>query len=377
MQVTKSPVANATSKVVKQPTHDLAVVIGRFQPFHLGHEHLIQKAYEYADNVLVIIGSSYQARTIKNPFSYKERAEMIRAAIEPTIIDFDRMLSFAAARDFMYEDNKWIQQIQTVVAKNCALIPCANGQDNPKVALIGHDKDDSTFYLKCFPMFDSIDPGSYIEADEQPINATQIRNLLWEGQLTFLKGVLDTTTYDFITKKFVKTDKYTNLVEENEFIKKYKSQWEDAPYPVAFQTVDSVLIQGGHILLVERGAAPGKGLWALPGGFVDPTERFETAMLRELREETMIKVPTPVMKANITHRQRFDHPKRSLRGRTITEAFLIELPGPQDGKLPKVKGNDDAKYAKWFPISQVLDTMSEQMFEDHHSIISMLTSRAR
>lgn len=358
--------------------HDLAIVIGRFQPFHLGHESLVRKAYETSDNVLIIIGSAHQARTPKNPFTYQEREDMVYKAVAPMVANSNRNLYFASARDYMYEDTKWISQIQAAVTDTIHdnNIYSQTGY-KAQVAVIGHDKDESTFYLKFFPMFDYIDSGKYIEVGEHPIDATQIRNLLWEGQYTFLKGVLAYKTYEWITREFVEYRVYKTLVEENEFIKKYKQQWKDSPYPPTFNTVDAVLIQGGHILLVQRGAAPGKGNWALPGGFIDPDETSETAILRELREETAIKVPMPILRANITHRERFDHPKRSLRGRTITEAFLIELPGPEDGKLPRVKGGDDAAFANWFPISEVLSDMSEHMFEDHHSIISMLTARAK
>jgi bifunctional NMN adenylyltransferase/nudix hydrolase len=86
-------------------------------------------------------------------------------------------------------------------------------------------------------------------------------------------------------------------------------------------------------------------------------------MLRELREETMIRVPVPVLRGNIVRSQVFDAVDRSPRGRIITHAFHIQLP---DGELPRVKGNDDAEKAKWIPIAEV---NSEDCFEDHYEII--------
>jgi len=148
-----------------------------------------------------------------------------------------------------------------------------------------------------------------------------------------------------------------------------------APYAPTFFTVDSVVIQGGHILLVKRRSAPGKGLWALPGGFLNQEETARTACIRELREETGLKVPVPVLNGSITYEKLFDKPDRSLRGRTLTQAFLIELNGG-DAKLPKVNGMDDAEEAKWFPIGEVMN-MSEQLFEDHFSIIQTMVARAK
>ena len=54
----------------------------------------------------------------------------------------------------------------------------------------------------------------------------------------------------------------------------YKARWRTAPYAPIFCTVDALVQTGGHVLLVRRGGYPGKGLWALPGGFLEPRERL-------------------------------------------------------------------------------------------------------
>ena len=48
--------------------------------------------------------------------------------------------------------------------------------------------------------------------------------------------------------------------------------------------------QGGRLLLGRRAGPPGKGLWDIPGGFVEPGESFEEAVVREIREETGLRV---------------------------------------------------------------------------------------
>jgi bifunctional NMN adenylyltransferase/nudix hydrolase len=115
--------------------------------------------------------------------------------------------------------------------------------------------------------------------------------------------------------------------------------------------------------MIKRRASPGKGLWAAPGGFLNQAERIEDAAIRELREETKIKVPAPVLRGNIKASHVFDAPNRSLRGRTITHAYLIELPA---GELPKVKGGDDAEKAKWIPLNELDESVC---FEDHYAIV--------
>ncbi|MEM1130979.1 MAG: NUDIX hydrolase [Pseudomonadota bacterium] len=56
--------------------------------------------------------------------------------------------------------------------------------------------------------------------------------------------------------------------------------------PVA--AVIAVMMRDGEVLLVQRGRPPDLGLWGFPGGKIEPGETVETAVLRELREETGI-----------------------------------------------------------------------------------------
>ena len=123
------------------------------------------------------------------------------------------------------------------------------------------------------------------------------------------------------------------------------------------------------MLLVKRKHAPGIGLWALPGGFLQPDETRVYGMLRELKEETKIKVPGPVLMGSIKSQKTFDHPHRSTRGRTITTAFFIDLGFSE--KLPKVHGSDDAEKAVWVPFKDVDRT---KMMEDHFHIIDTFIS---
>jgi bifunctional NMN adenylyltransferase/nudix hydrolase len=268
--------------------------------------------------------------------------------------------------DSPYNDPFWIQSVQTIVN---GVVRALNTMPHhpPDIALIGHQKDHSSFYLKMFPQWEAIAVDNL-----DAINATQLREAYFNHADNFAHSgeifgaSTPQGTQAFFAEEFSQ-DAFDAIRVEHEFIEDYKRQWQASPYPPVFVTVDAVVIQSGHILLVKRRARPGKGLAALPGGFVGQHERLQEACLRELREETKLKIPEPVLRGCIKRCHTFDDPHRSARGRTITHAFLIELPASEI--LPKVKGGDDAEKAFWLPLA---DMKPEKMFEDHYFIVRHL-----
>jgi bifunctional NMN adenylyltransferase/nudix hydrolase len=60
-----------------------AVFIGRFQPFHNAHLEVVQQALRIAEKLIIVIGSCNAAPSIKNPFTYYERVQLITEAISP------------------------------------------------------------------------------------------------------------------------------------------------------------------------------------------------------------------------------------------------------------------------------------------------------
>lgn len=339
---------------------DMAVFIGRFEPFTIAHATVVQKALNSAKKVTVVIGSANTPRNHRNPWTYDERAAMIKAAFPA---DADRIIT-TPLEDTIYNDEKWTKDVQSAV--NDAFTE-AFGAWHPlaKVALIGHGKDNTSFYLSLFPQWDSIDVKNI-----GGISATDVRDWYFGSDSEYFQRVnsamLPASTDAFLTE-FRKTPDFENIRDEYEFVAKYKRAWDAAPFKPTFVTVDTVVVQSGHVLLVQRGARPGKGLWALPGGFLEQGEWIQDGAIRELREETKIKVPEPVLRGNIKASRVFDDPNRSARGRTITHAYLIHLPPAT--ALPKIKGSDDAVKAKWMPIADVKRSM---MFEDHYDIVQTM-----
>lgn len=342
------------------------VLIGRFQPTHKGHLANFLQALNIADKVIILVGSSFQPRTPKNPFTYDERRYMIERVLGEHAPH--HAFSVHPLRDYKYSNNNWISEVQSTVKNNNPDV------DDKDIAILGYDKDDSSWYNHAFPSWDFIPLSGFVEFGSTPIDATKIRELYFEGHLDYLHGAVPLKVFEYLQEWRTSTE-YGEMVEEYNFYKGYHAAWSSAPYVPVFQTTDAVVIQGGHILLIQRGFSPGKGLWALPGGFINPKERLEDCVVRELLEETKIKVPEIVLRKGITHSEVFDHPDRDLRGRTITMAYLIELDGG-NGELPRVKGSDDAKKAKWFKLSEIND-MGMLMYGDHEHIIKTMVARAK
>lgn len=337
---------------------DVLAFAGRFQPFHNGHKAVVDEALRRAKKVAIVIGSHDQPRNTRNPFTTAERIEMI-SAVYPDEVRAGR-IAFVPQIDYRYNDKRWIAGVQSGVT---AVAHTPFTPDPVKIGLIGHSKDQSSFYLKCFPEWDSVEVENHAGINATDIRDSYLRN---DDKLKFVDQLPEAVVSWL--ENFWDTPALGTLRREFEFIKNYRKQWEAAPYAPTFHTVDAVVVQSGHVLLVERGAMPGKGLWALPGGFLEQGERLVDGAVRELVEETRIALSEDTLRRCITKHAVFDDPHRSQRGRTITTAFLFEL--RPDVKLTKVKGADDAAKARWVPLSQVKRGV---MFEDHFDIISELT----
>lgn len=128
-------------------------------------------------------------------------------------------------------------------------------------------------------------------------------------------------------------------------------------YPRPAVTADCVVMTREavpQVLLIERGAEPFKGDWAFPGGFLNMDETTEQCAIRELEEETRLKV------FDIHQIGAYSKVDRDPRGRTITVAYLALVDAPI-----AVTGQDDAAKARWFPI----DALPPLAF-DHDDIMN-------
>lgn len=331
---------------------DAAVLIGRFQPFHCGHADLLTKALATAASVVIVLGSSFGSRNAKGPFTWKERAAMIVA----TLSEADRArVKFVPVRDY-YDDLRWADSVRAAVS--------ALGYAPAKTALVGYFKDASSYYLNNFPQWHMVT----VEAGRH-IDATDVRRIYFEAEdldvsLSVLEETVPRAVRQYL-KAWAALPHYAGLVEEHRFVTKYKAAWKKAPYAPIFATVDAVVRSAGHVLLIRRGGYPGKGQWAVPGGFVEQRERLLQSAMRELAEETSLGVLESTLESALVDVKVFDHPDRSQRGRTITHAHYFDL---KSDTLPGVQAADDAAEVAWIAIPE-LAAMEDQFYEDHFHIL--------
>ena len=89
------------------------LLIGRFQPFHLGHLDAVLFGLSRTENLFICIGSSNKSNERRNPFSAEERREMIISSIEPSMVDRLKIFDIPDVGDH----EKWTFEIDKIVPK--------------------------------------------------------------------------------------------------------------------------------------------------------------------------------------------------------------------------------------------------------------------
>lgn len=319
--------------------YDIGIYMGRFQPFHRGHEECIRKGLEEAKELIIVIGSVDQPVTFKNPFSYEQRYRMIWTWIQEE--DLQDRVKITYLKDIPMNDMEWSRNLYGIAPRG------------KTVGLVTHDKGDgSSDWIKLMG-WGLINADNYASVD-----ATSIREAMYEDKE--LKDI-SKFTYNFI-QQFKVTDEFYQAREE--YLAKLANDeaWKDSPYTPIFVTTDTIVVNSKHeILLVKRKGPVGKGLWALPGGYLEPNLTLEENAKKELEEETSVLISEEF---KLWPQMVVDTPNRSLMGRIITHVFLYI---PQND--PQIKAGDDAAEVAWVPMKDIKENM---MFEDHYHIINKL-----
>jgi len=111
--------------------------------------------------------------------------------------------------------------------------------------------------------------------------------------------------------------------------------------------VGAVIVCSGKILLEKRKSAPGRGKWTIPGGLVELGESAEQTVIREVKEETNLKVEQPKL-IDVVNNITLDKNDR------IKYHFVIILFSAVLSDNPKkARASDDAEELKWLPLDEV------------------------
>lgn len=185
-------------------TFDYLVFIGRFQPFHLAHMQTIEIALQQSQKLILALGSAQAERNIKNPFLAAERERMILSNFSE---QDQQRIEFVHVID-VYNDTKWVQLLKDLV--NQVVFP------HSKVGLIGHFKDDSSYYLRLFPEWQMVE----LDSLKDSISATPLREAYYRGEVQteffpqgtvkFLDEFQQTQIYRQLQQKFNTAD-HSNL----------------------------------------------------------------------------------------------------------------------------------------------------------------------
>ncbi|MCX6676563.1 MAG: nicotinamide-nucleotide adenylyltransferase [Methanothrix sp.] len=89
-----------------------ALYIGRFQPYHLGHQAVLEKIAEEVEEIVIVIGSAQESHTPENPFTGGERMEMIYAALGESDL---RERSIVTPLQDIKRNSVWVSHLQSMV----------------------------------------------------------------------------------------------------------------------------------------------------------------------------------------------------------------------------------------------------------------------
>ncbi len=283
-------------------------VIGRFQPFHKGHEDLIAYASKKVKYLIIGIGSADQHHTIDNPFTAKERTDMINQTLENklnyTIVPIPDINNYA----------KWVKHVEETVKQKVDII------------FTGNKIVQELFEKEGYKVVKIKETRSYV-------SGAAIRDMIsrdgpWEELVP--KGV-------------------EKIIEETGGITRIKEIY-NSRYKNPVPAVDVIIETNKGILLIERNHEPFG--WAIPGGHIEYGESAETAAVREAKEETSLDVKL------IRLLGVYSDPKRDPRKHTISMVYVAKSEG-----VPKA--DSDAKSFKIY----TKDNLPENLCFDHKKIL--------
>lgn len=314
----------------------LGVYVGRFQPLHLAHLAVMREALEHVGELLVVLGSSRAARSARNPFTARERAAFVRAALG----EAGERVRFALVRDF-YDMARWAGAVREAAG---AVAP-----QGAEIVLLGHEKDASSAYLREFPAW-TFRP-TKVRSD---LSATSVREALWRQDWVEVEASVPPAVAAFL-RGFAVTPEFRELREEAEVLRGWHASWQGSPQAPTFLAAHALISDPERVLLVRRTQGPGRDLLMLPGGPLRPGLTLRASLNQDLQAQTAFAPQT------LPFARLFDHPDRSPLGREVAGVFREEV-----RTLPATPTT--------LPLHDAL-TRPEAFYADHHRMLEVLLGR--
>ncbi|PYE53416.1 adenylyltransferase/cytidyltransferase family protein [Deinococcus yavapaiensis] len=311
------------------------VFVGRFQPPHTTHLAVMLEALARVDVLVIVLGSTRSARTPKNPFTDEERREMIAVALDYAGVPRERFV-FGGVRD-LYDMRLWARAVREEVARRAL--------GATRVALIGHEKDASSTYLREFPDWPYLP--TRVKSD---LSATRVRRALFDLDFGTIERLVPPPVATFL-KVFSEQSAFAELRDDDAFVRRWHAAFVNAPVPPTFLSVHALVRRGDRVWLKRRDERPNSGLWTLPGGRLFERLGAEASLRRYLN------VDVDVSLCRI-----FDHPDRSLLGREVMLAYEVDAEPTNGGE--------------WWNLSDAL-AAPESFYADHHRALEVLTNTSR
>ena len=323
-----------------------SVFIGRFQPFHKGHLNSIQMALKHSEKLIIILGSYRMSASLRAPWSSEERIEMIQSCLNSSQL---KRIHFVQVRDRLYCEEMWINNIIGEVSKITG--------NKGSVAIIGHEKDSSSYYLKVFPHWKFLETGNY-----EGINATDIRKKFFLSKNPESELVKTPKPIANWLKKYKKTIYFKKL--KTKFL--YVEKLSEKNYNIITHNVcNSIVYCCGYMLFVKSKEPLRKGLFSLPEAKLVDNENHKKCSIRGLLEETNIGVQISIIEKSFQYEMEFNYPERFPLYKQSSYTSFYKLNEPF---LPEVSKGKEIESVEWVLLDDIY-LLENQIYSDQFQII--------
>lgn len=296
---------------------DIAVFIGRFQPFHQGHMAACLSALERADRLLILVGSAKTGALPKNPWTFTEVSAMIRAALPQTL---NKRVLIHPLLDSLYDNQAWINRVERLIAQQMP--------SSKHVALLGYEKDVSSKYLSWFGQWGRIHVSRFmLPSTGQQLDATMLRECIWLDK-PIPKDAVAKTTFNML-------ENYRSSEDCHDLSAAWRWQCDhEARFATTFVLI---LTCRNQVALLKRQVPLGQGQWALPCFSSAGEQRNWLAQI------------------GLNTTDGYTHQQASLVLKTVYENHCIDIESPVV----------NSSYC-WFDVSTLTEI---DIFADHRSLL--------